>query len=190
MPSQAAGVYDPFGRYMKSITSHLGVIIVFLAATTTIYVLQKIEAPREYPSSIRNKRRQIEAFMKSSPSSPFTEEGKASFRGLYYFPPDPEYQVKARVLPIQDEEIVELPASDGTVQSYIRYAWAEFTLLGSRHRLLLLKARDDRVGNRLFLAFRDATSGEQTYSGGRYVDLYQQREGEIVIDFNLAYRSR
>jgi len=73
------------------------------------------------------------------------------------------------------------------VRRYVRYAWAEFDLQGNRQRLLLLKDRDSRVSNRLFLAFRDRTSGKETYGGGRYIDLFQQREADITIDFNLAY---
>ena len=37
------------------------------------------------------------------------------------------------------------------------------------------------------MAFWDQTSGAETYGGGRYIDLFQQREHEITIDFNLAY---
>lgn len=69
---------------------------------------------------------------------------------------------------IAGQEELLVPTSDGTVRRYVRYAWAEFDLQGNRQRLLLLKDRDSRVSNRLFLAFRDRTSGKETYGGGRY----------------------
>src|SRR5690606_18151366 len=31
------------------------------------------------------------------------------------------------------------------------------------------------------------TNGKQTYGGGRYIDLRVPREGDLVIDFNMAY---
>jgi uncharacterized protein (DUF1684 family) len=39
------------------------------------------------------------------------------------------------------------------------------------------------------LAFTDLTNGEDTYGGGRYIDLYISdiAEGHITIDFNKAY---
>ena len=110
-----------------------------------------------------------------------------AFQGLSYFPPDPAFRVTARLALIAGQEELLVPTSDGTVRRYVRYAWAEFDLQGNRQRLLLLKDRDSRVSNRVFLAFRDQTSGKETYGGGRYIGLFQQREADITIDFNLAY---
>ena len=49
-------------------------------------------------------------------------------------------------------------------------------------------------GGGLFLPFRDATGGTETYGGGRYIldsikgaDLGTDREGRMIIDFNFAY---
>ena len=45
---------------------------------------------------------------------------------------------------------------------------------------------DDDPG--LFLPFRDATSGRETYGAGRYLDVQPpDADGDVVIDFNLAY---
>jgi len=38
----------------------------------------------------------------------------------------------------------------------------------------------------LFIIFKDATSGKETYGAGRYLDLDRHGD-EIVIDFNYAY---
>ena len=42
-----------------------------------------------------------------------------------------------------------------------------------------------------FIPFRDKTTGQQTYKGGRYMELSPDREledgDEIVLDLNLAY---
>jgi hypothetical protein len=39
----------------------------------------------------------------------------------------------------------------------------------------------------LFLPFRDATSGQETYGAGRYIDVGAARDGRVTVDFNLAY---
>ena len=41
--------------------------------------------------------------------------------------------------------------------------------------------------NRLFVPFRDLTSGKTTYPAGRYLDLDVSPSGTYEIDFNLAY---
>lgn len=161
--------------------------LLAVAVILTIFIVKRIEDPNEYIKSILEKRRQTDLFMGQSPDSPFPAEQRSTFQGLSYFPPDPAYRVTARLALIAGQEELLVPTSDGTVRRYLRYAWAEFDLQGKRQRLLLLKDRDSRVSNRLFLAFRDRTSGKETYGGGRYIDLFQQREGEITIDFNLAY---
>ena len=37
------------------------------------------------------------------------------------------------------------------------------------------------------MPFRDATSGHETYGGGRYLDLPVAPMGHYVLDFNRAY---
>jgi uncharacterized protein (DUF1684 family) len=150
-------------------------------------VVRRFEAPREYLESIEEKRGQTDLFMAQSPDSPLPAGKRASFQGLSYFPPDPAYRVKARLVRLEGQEEIVVPTSDGSLRRYLRYAWAEFDLQGKRHRLLLLQDRESRVSNRLFLAFWDQTSGAETYGGGRYIDLFQQVAEEITIDFNLAY---
>jgi uncharacterized protein (DUF1684 family) len=39
----------------------------------------------------------------------------------------------------------------------------------------------------LFLPFSDATNGNETYSGGRYIDLRIPTSDSVLIDFNKAY---
>ncbi len=39
----------------------------------------------------------------------------------------------------------------------------------------------------LFVPFRDATSGKESYGADRYLDIEQHPGDEYVIDLNLAY---
>ena len=39
----------------------------------------------------------------------------------------------------------------------------------------------------LFVPFRDATSGKTSYGGGRYLDINIPKDGNVVLNFNLAY---
>lgn len=42
-------------------------------------------------------------------------------------------------------------------------------------------------GDGYFLPFMDATTGEESYSDGRYLDLPSTDDGRLVVDFNYAY---
>ena len=56
---------------------------------------------------------------------------------------------------------------------------------------LVAYQRVDHDGGSLFVPFRDKTTGQQTYPGGRYMELHHEREfedqSEVPLDFNLAY---
>ena len=42
-------------------------------------------------------------------------------------------------------------------------------------------------GEEFFLPFGDMSSGETSYSEGRYVDLVPGNHGRFLVDFNYAY---
>lgn len=49
-------------------------------------------------------------------------------------------------------------------------------------------ARDGGTAEqRLFLPFRDRSSGDKTYGGGRYIDLDVPTGESLIIDFNKSY---
>lgn len=124
-------------------------------------------------------------------ASPLPEDDRKGFKGLTYFDIDPQFRVKAVYEKINDPEEVRMPTSDGKIKIYLRYAKANFNWEGRSYSLLLLKSNEPlqrTLGNQLFLAFTDETSGRETYGAGRYMELEEVANGEeIIIDFNLAY---
>ncbi len=162
--------------------------IIFLGAVGLgIYIWHNQLETREYIASINIKRAEIDYFMKNSDLSPFDEDGKESFSELQYFSPDPKYRIKARLYPLRDKQRISIPMTDGSVEQYIRFAFAEFTIKKRVHKLLLLKPETIEQNRGLFLAFTDETSGKQTYAGGRYIDIQHTGGRGITIDFNQAY---
>jgi hypothetical protein len=74
---------------------------------------------------------------------------------------------------------------------YARIGWVEFEVAGTACRLSVFWLNEYSGG--LFIPFRDATSGRESYGGGRYLwdsakgaDLGVE-EGGMVLDFNYAY---
>ncbi len=141
-------------------------------------------SPEEYISTIEKERKDKDDFMRSSSESPF--KGR-EFGELKYYPIKPEYKVMANVKQLEEKEIVQLGTSDGKVQPYQKFAYVEFELLGERHQLTLLRQAAPGMQSVTFLAFADATSGEETYGGGRYLDVSVKNARQITLDFNTAY---
>ena len=73
------------------------------------------------------------------------------------------------------------------------YGTASFQLDGKKYSLNIYQAQDlltnAQYKNYLFLPFTDASSGIETYEGGRYIDLTINdiKNNKLVIDFNKAY---
>jgi uncharacterized protein len=127
---------------------------------------------------------------RSHPQSPLPAERRASFRGLEYWPYDPEARVLAE---LEDVEAPPEPiTTSGTEPILFRpFARASFELRGEA--LSLEVAWLAAYGGGVFLSFRDTTSGHETYGGGRYVldtvkgaDLGDE-DGRLVLDFNFSY---
>jgi uncharacterized protein (DUF1684 family) len=84
---------------------------------------------------------------------------------------------------------VRLGTNTGEVRSALRYGYFEFQIAGRTCRLHVYRMEDtpDAEGPRLFIPFRDATSGKETYAAGRYIDLRENTTGMYELDFNRAY---
>jgi hypothetical protein len=159
--------------------------IVLVVTIITVFLSLQGESDEMYREKIIIKRQETDQFMMYSSNSPFRNVGK--FHALSYYPPNPEYRVSAKFILIEEKVTAPIAMSDGSTESYIRYAWAEFELGGNNYKLLVLKNQNEWVTNQYFVSFTDTTSGDTTYAGGRYLNVFLIEENEITLDFNLAY---
>lgn len=172
---------------MKS--SRLVPLVLILAiAAFIIYSLQGGSSTEDYTTSIQKERSDKEKFMKSGEGSPFLKDS-IDFTGLHYFSIDEKYRIKAKLAPIENKKVIILSTSDGQEQKYLEYAVAEFTLDGLENSLLILELMEmGPQRGKLFLAFADETSGNETYGAGRYLDVKKvPAASSVILDFNLAY---
>lgn len=165
-------------------------VMAFLA-TIVYYSFTGGESPEEYTKLIAREREEKNQFMKNDEGSPFyaSKDSTSKFTALNYYAPDLAYKVVANLVPIESKKIVVLATSDGVEKKYLEFARAEFTLDGKKNSLLILEVMDaGPYRGTLFLAFADATSGEETYGAGRYLDLKKVPGAtSITFDFNKAY---
>jgi uncharacterized protein (DUF1684 family) len=84
----------------------------------------------------------------------------------------------------RDERIV-MPTTTGGEQVYRRAGVVRFHVDGEPTQVTLYASDDTHD---LFLPFRDATSGRETYGAGRYLEVEPPGpDGRVVIDLNYVY---
>jgi hypothetical protein len=111
-------------------------------------------------------------------------ESRKRFEGLEYYPVDPAYRVEARFEPLEKPKKLKIPTMVGTIEEMLVPGKLVFSLEGESFSLEPLVSEPGET--KLFIIFKDETSGTETYGAGRY--LYATLEdGRAVVDFNKAY---
>lgn len=121
-------------------------------------------------------------------NGPLTREDIAF---LKYFDIDKDYRIKAMVETFSSPDTIVIPTYSGKEKPFIKWGKARFTIKDKACTLILFQNVRylPKDPNHLFIPFKDGTSGETTYGGGRYLDLDLQdmKSHRLIIDFNLAY---
>lgn len=115
---------------------------------------------------------------------------RLAFKQLSYFPLDSKFVVTAKVERVANPPRVTLATSRGLTKGYVRYATLTFEIDGQPYTLTAFHP-DGSPDRALFVPFRDATSGKESYGAARFLDLEEPQRGAgetvMVIDFNEAY---
>ena len=151
----------------------------------------------QWRAELEEKRAEKDEFFAEHPQSPIPPEERDDFDGLDYFDPDPTYRVTATATVHDDPEVVRMDTTAGREMRYLRVVTLEFDLEREEEGLesgtyeLAAYQLENPNEEQLFIPFRDKTTGQQTYEGGRYMELAPDRDletgDELVVDFNLAY---
>jgi uncharacterized protein (DUF1684 family) len=144
----------------------------------------------EWKAEVEKERAAKDRFFRSRyPISPIPSEERAKFKGLDYFLPDPAYTFEVELREHAEKGVVRIAYTKGQERDFLR--WGEFRFKVSDQKQKIQVYKSDPAKERLFTLFRDATSGKETYSVGRYLDLEpgrdQTAEGKWILDFNKAY---
>ena len=112
-------------------------------------------------------------------------EIRRRFHGIDSYDIDPAYRVTARFEPYAPPKKIPVVNIVGTVDTMPSPGALVFRLHGAECRLdPVIETPGDTL---LFVIFRDATSGTETYASGRFLYTNSPRNGAVVADFNKAY---
>ena len=122
--------------------------------------------------------------------SPLPSDRRNGFEGIDYFPYDPGFRVSGTLRDLPPTRYDIATSGEGTI-GFTRFAVVGFVLESRALELELYWL--EGYGGGIYLPFRDATSGRDTYGGGRYLldtvkgaDLGADGD-RLVLDFNFAY---
>ena len=109
---------------------------------------------------------------------------RSEFKGIDHWPVDPAWRLGAR-LEATPGRTVRVPDVLGTIDEEASPGDLLFEAGGATHRLQALPGGD---AGELWLVFGDASNGDGTYGGGRFLYLdAPDADGTVELDFNRAY---
>lgn len=124
-------------------------------------------------------------------TSPLPDRYRKDFEGLNFFRPDSSFRVVAKFVRTPDAVPFLMPTTTKRKSKEVVYGIASFSLMGADFELEVYQNQElmlkEEYRDYLFLPFLDNTNGEETYGGGRYIDLSIPEGNTLIIDFNKAY---
>ncbi|MFC4739212.1 DUF1684 domain-containing protein [Flavobacterium ponti] len=161
------------------------VIYLFLICTINLFAQEEtVQTSQEYQE-------ELNLSFADSLHSPLTNEDRLHFERLDFFPIDEKYIVKAKFVKLKKQKPFDMPTTTARKPKYIKYGELHFTIDSKDLVLTVYKNIDlsKRKGFKdyLFLPFLDETNGNETYGGGRFLDMRIPKSDEVIIDFNKAY---
>jgi len=112
---------------------------------------------------------------------------------IHFYEIDKSYCVTATFEKINDREGFYMNTSSGAKSKYFKYGLLTFKLKDSLVHLYVYQSKvltkNEKLKEYLFVPFGDATSGFESYGGGRYMDFYVPdiKNRKLKLDFNKAY---
>lgn len=130
------------------------------------------------------------ADFKDPEKSPLKKKAKR-FKGHDFFPIDSTLRVKAKLVRSLSPIPFQMKTTTDRLPTYEKYAVAQFTIDGKEFTLSIYQSHSlrekEEFKDHLFLPFTDLTNGDESYIGGRFIDMEIPKDDVIVIDFNKAY---
>ena len=152
------------------------------------------EEKRYQDVNLTEYQRQVNNYFKDASVSPLKPKDLKNFQGLDFFEFDSIYVVNAKIeetkesLPFKMETTTDIPAD------VRKYADLFFQITDKEFELSVYENLEyegvEGYENYLFLPFLDETNENETYGGGRYLDLFLNGTDSIIIDFNKAYNPK
>ncbi len=156
-------------------------VILFFCS---IFCFSQSETSQEYQDNLNKE-------YANKKESPLTDEDFQTFKSLNFYEINPKFIVEAKFIKSENEKVFEMKTSTTRLPKYLKYGELHFKIDDLDYVLNVYQNIDliKKTGyeDYLFLPFSDLTCGNESYIGGRYIDLRIPKTDKITIDFNKSY---
>ena len=137
-------------------------------------------------SELSQYRETKDQYFAHSASSPLTLRQRQSFSRLDYYPENPDLRmvIKIEEFPDDIKQAIEMATTTGDFQCKVAWGKCSFEVNGESVSLTVYQRAE---ADGFFLPFFDSTTGQETYGGGRYLDVLPLEDGWFLVDFNFAF---
>jgi uncharacterized protein (DUF1684 family) len=143
------------------------------------------------PTAVEKFQSELNAEYADAKTSPLTAEDLATFTSLDFYPINEKFFVNATFIRTKDAKPFGMPTSTDRKPLYVKYGEAHFKIDGVAFKLSIYRnielSKKEAYKDYLFLPFSDLTSGNESYIGGKYIDMKIPAGDTISIDFNTSY---
>lgn len=136
----------------------------------------------------------LNASFKDASKSPLKKKDLKGFNGLDFFEIDTTFIVSAKLTRLENAPTFKMATTTDRSPLYKEYGILKFNLKGKKYELTLYQSQDDlrneKYKDYLFLPFTDYTSGNESYGGGRYMDIMTtdiSNKNTVILNFNNTY---
>lgn len=145
----------------------------------------------KFTDAVEKFQKELNAEYADAKTSPLMADDLATFKSLDFYPINEKFKVTARFVRTKKEKPFEMKTSTDRKPLYVKYGEAYFTIDGSDFKLNIYRnielSKKAEYKDYLFLPFSDLTCGNESYIGGKYIDMKTPKGETIVIDFNTSY---
>jgi uncharacterized protein (DUF1684 family) len=156
-----------------------------------LIVLSQKGLAQPWRKEARNFRTELEKAYRDSAHSPLKGEALNHFPGHDFFRLKKAYCLNARFVPTPGETPFDMMTSSGKTKRFVKYGELHFRLQNQNHQLAayrrLAGPNQDEPAPDLFVPFKDLSCGQESYGGGRYLDLPLPEGDQVTLDFNRCY---
>lgn len=137
--------------------------------------------------------KELKAYQKNYVANHEVVTGKKEKRQFHFYPVSNKYNVSCAFERIIDTVGFTMTTSAKTLKHYFKYGRLDFIIDDKEYLLFVYQSKDlmqtEKYRNYLFVPFTDATSGDETYGSGRYLEFFINDiyNNTVQLDFNKAY---
>lgn len=160
--------------------------LVFLIVVNFGFSQEKFDV-----ASVEKFQKELNSEFADAKTSPLMAEDLAVFKTLDFYPINEKFFVMAKFIRTEDEKPFEMKTSTDRKPMYVKYGEAHFIIDGKSFQLNIYRnielSKKLAFKDYLFLPFSDLTTGNESYIGGKYIDMKTPKGETIIIDFNTSY---